>query len=162
MVCTKKDTKPYILEHLNNIKLSRSQYIATFIINYGLYIDNMFTLENFVYNFCKQLINVMNSKPSVELNADILMPKYNQIILDTYSESTFLLRQTTKQHQKFHHAWNHIIDHPNMVNNPISRQKKGIISELYNFLFGLTKSQHVKKFKKCSHSDAKPKPTTII
>ena len=30
---TEKDTKPYILENLDNIKLSRSQYIATSIIN---------------------------------------------------------------------------------------------------------------------------------
>ena len=44
-VTTESDVKPYILELLDNIKLSRSQYIATSIINYGSYIDNMFALE---------------------------------------------------------------------------------------------------------------------
>ena len=34
-----KDTKLYILKHSDNTKLSRSQYIATYIINYGPYID---------------------------------------------------------------------------------------------------------------------------
>ena len=41
----KKDTKSYMLLHLKNIKLSRFQYIATSIINYGTYIDDMFVLE---------------------------------------------------------------------------------------------------------------------
>ena len=39
-----KDTKPYILKHLNSINLSRSQYIAISIINYGLYKDKMFCI----------------------------------------------------------------------------------------------------------------------
>ena len=38
---SKKDTIPYTLKHLDNIKLSRSQHIATYIINYGQYVDNM-------------------------------------------------------------------------------------------------------------------------
>ena len=41
-IMNEKDTKPYILEHLDNIKLFRSQYIATSIINYGTFIDDMF------------------------------------------------------------------------------------------------------------------------
>ena len=53
-----------------------------------------------------------------------------------------------KQHQIFNHAWNHISDHPNMTNGIISRQKKGIFSAIYNFLFGLTDSHDVKQLKK--------------
>ena len=34
---TNEDTKPYILDHIENIKLSKSQYIAISIINYGAY-----------------------------------------------------------------------------------------------------------------------------
>ena len=41
----RKDIKPYILEHLDNVKLSRSQCIATSIINYGSYKENIFTLQ---------------------------------------------------------------------------------------------------------------------
>ena len=41
-----KGTKLYILAHLDNIILSRSQYIATSIMNYGPYIDNLFALVN--------------------------------------------------------------------------------------------------------------------
>ena len=44
-ITNKKDTKLYILEHLDSIKLSRSHYIAISVINYGLYIDNLFALE---------------------------------------------------------------------------------------------------------------------
>ena len=32
-ITNEKDTKPYILEHLDNIKMSRSQYIAISIID---------------------------------------------------------------------------------------------------------------------------------
>ena len=35
-ITPEKVTKPYILEHLDNIKFSRSQYIATSLINYVL------------------------------------------------------------------------------------------------------------------------------
>ena len=41
------DTKPYILENLDSIKLLRSQHIGTSIINYGFFIDDMFFLEKF-------------------------------------------------------------------------------------------------------------------
>ena len=51
-ITNEKDTKLYLLEHLDNIKLPRSQYIATSIINYGPYIDNMFALVDFAYNIC--------------------------------------------------------------------------------------------------------------
>ena len=61
-ITTESDVKPYILEPFNNIKLSRSQYIATSIINYGPYIDNMFALEYFAYALCRQLSTVITSK----------------------------------------------------------------------------------------------------
>ena len=70
----KSDFKPYILEHLDNIKLSRSQYIATSIINYGPYIDNMFAFENFAYAICRQLSTVISSNPS-SLPHDLLIPR---------------------------------------------------------------------------------------
>ena len=38
-ITNEKDTKPYILEQSDNIKLLRSQYIATSIIKYGPYFD---------------------------------------------------------------------------------------------------------------------------
>ena len=59
------DVKPYILEPLDNIKLSRSQYIATSIINYGPYIDNMFAVKDFVYALCRQLSTVITSKTPI-------------------------------------------------------------------------------------------------
>ena len=43
-ITSEKDTKPYILEHLDNIKLSRSQYIAISIIYHGPCVDVMFAL----------------------------------------------------------------------------------------------------------------------
>ena len=143
-ITSEEDTKPYILGHLDNMKLSRSQYIATSSISYGQYTENMFALEAFPHDFCIKLINIINSKTLARLNKDILIPRYNQILLDRYSDATFILRQTTKQHQKFNHTWNDISDHPNMANNTILRQKRGIISAIYNFLFGTTESQDVK------------------
>ena len=62
-ITNEKDTKPYILRHLDNIKLSRSQYISRYIINYGPYIDNMFSLENLAFSFHRKLIDLINSTP---------------------------------------------------------------------------------------------------
>ena len=90
----KKDTKPNILEHLD-INLSRSQYIATSIINYDSYINNMFALEKFSHNFMKQLVNVINSKPPERLNRDKPIFKYNQIPLYSYSDTVILIDQIT-------------------------------------------------------------------
>ena len=59
----KNYTKLNILICLDIIKLSNSQYITTFIINYGPYVGSKFALENFTHNFCKQLINIINSNP---------------------------------------------------------------------------------------------------
>ena len=49
LISRETDAKPYIPKLLDNIKLSQSQYIATSVINYGLYIDNMFALKNFTF-----------------------------------------------------------------------------------------------------------------
>ena len=82
--------QPYILEHFENIKLSRSQYIATSIISYGPYRD-MFVLENVIHTFHRQLITIINSKPLTEINTDMLMPKYNQFLVPRYSDTVFLI-----------------------------------------------------------------------
>ena len=55
-ISNKKDSKPHILEHLDNIKLSRPQYIAQSIINYGPCINNMFVFENLTSNFVDNLL----------------------------------------------------------------------------------------------------------
>ena len=121
----KKDKKQHMLKHLGNIKLSKSQYIYTSIINYWPYVDNMFTLQNSTHSICKQLINVIKLKPMGKLNKMHLspnitkIPKYNQIVLDGFSGTTFLLQQIMKQHQKVDHALNHISEHPNMANDTI-------------------------------------------
>ena len=147
-ITNEKDTKPYVHAHLDNITLSWSQYIATSIIIYGPYTDNMFALESCVCNFWRQLINVIKLKPPTELNQDIHLPKYNQPPMDTYSNTTFLIWQIPKQHQNFDHVWNHINDHPNMKNDTLSKQKRGNSSVIYNFLFGWTDSQDVKQSEK--------------
>ena len=41
------------------MKLSRCQHIVTDFINYSPYMDNMSSLENFVYTIFRQLINVI-------------------------------------------------------------------------------------------------------
>ena len=119
LVRNEKEVCPYMLEHQDNIKLSRYQYIATSVINYCLHVDNMFSLENFTHNFCNQLTDVVNSSTPTRHKKDILMPKYNQILLDRYNETTFLLQKITKLHQKLDQASNHISEHPNMANSTI-------------------------------------------
>ena len=69
-ITNEKDIKPYILKHLNNIKLSTSQYIATSIINYGPYMDNLITLEHFTHTLHRQLINAINSKLPIGTNKE--------------------------------------------------------------------------------------------
>ena len=96
MIPNDKDTKPYILKYLCNIELPRSQYITTSIINYGHYIDNMFTLENFTHTFQWQLINTVNSQNPDKINKDILMLRYNQLLVDRYSDTAFLIKHITK------------------------------------------------------------------
>ena len=43
--------------------------------------------------------------------------------MDRYSDTVFSIRQITKQHQK-HYVWNHINDHPNMMNDTLARHKR--------------------------------------
>ena len=86
----------------------------------------MLAIENLAYNFCRKLISLINSNFPTEFNTDVLMPKYNKILLDRYNDTTFLLRQITEQHQN--HAWNHI--------SALPRYKRGIISAIHNFPFG--------------------------
>ena len=52
------------------------------------------------------------------------MPKYEQFLMDTYSDTVLLMKQITKKHQKFDNTWNQINDHPNVVNDTLSRQKE--------------------------------------
>ena len=70
---TNEDTKPYILEHLDNIKLSRFQCITTSIINYAPYLESI-NLEQFSHNFWKQLVNVINSNSSKDSTMMPLCP----------------------------------------------------------------------------------------
>ena len=60
-VSVETDVKPYSPALLGNIKLSQSQYIATSVINYDPYIDDMFALDNFTYAFCRQLVNIITA-----------------------------------------------------------------------------------------------------
>ena len=45
----------------------------------------MCALENFIYTFGKQLINVINPNP-MDISRDILMPNYNQFLMDTVTQ----------------------------------------------------------------------------
>ena len=49
----------------------------------------MFALENFANTFCQHLVKVINLKLPTEINKEILMPKYNQIVIDRYSYTVF-------------------------------------------------------------------------
>ena len=60
-MATESDVKLHISEPSDNIKLSRSQYIATSTINYGTHMDNMFAFNNFAYALCRQLSTVITS-----------------------------------------------------------------------------------------------------
>ena len=68
--------------------------------------------------------------------------------MNRYSRTVFLMRQITKQHLNFNHAWNHNSYCPDMASNIPSRQKRGIFSVMYNFLFGPTESKNVIQLKK--------------
>ena len=49
-------------------------------LNYGLYIGNMFPLEEFTDNFINILSMSYTQPIPTRLNKDALMPKYNQMI----------------------------------------------------------------------------------
>ena len=71
-------TKPYIVEQLNNIKLSRSQYIATSIIKYGGYIENLFAMQNSNCKFYQQPMNILALGP-LQKYSETIIPKYKKI-----------------------------------------------------------------------------------
>ena len=69
--------------------ITRSQYIYTSIINFDPYIDDIFALKTFYL----QLANVVNLKPPAEINKGTLLPQYNQLLMDIYTETVFLKRK---------------------------------------------------------------------
>ena len=77
------------------------------------------------------LVKVINMKLLTPINKDIFIPKYNQLLIVGYSDTVFLIRQMTKQHQQFNHAQNHIKDHPNIANDTLlSTQREDFVSNL--------------------------------
>ena len=58
-------------------------------------------------------INMTKTKPLAFL---MILNICNKILMDRYSDTVFL-RQFSKQHLQFKHAWNHISEHTNMVND---------------------------------------------
>ena len=50
---------------------------------------------------------MINLKLSAEINKVIHMPKYNQLLMDRYSDMIFLIRQFSEPHLKFGYTWNH-------------------------------------------------------
>ena len=88
-IANRKDTKPYILEYWDNTKLSQSHYIATYIISYGPYKNNIFAIENFAYTFHWQFLHLIISGSPAEFNQDILMSKYNKFLLDRCLDTMF-------------------------------------------------------------------------
>ena len=59
-------------------------------------------------------------------------------------DTTFIIRQITKQH----HVLIHISIQPNVANDSKSKEKRGIISAIYIFLFSPRESQDVRHLTK--------------
>ena len=55
------------------------------------------------------------------------MPKYIQPTMHIYSDTVFQIRQSTKQHQKCYHAWNHINDIPTWQRIPYQDKYGGFL-----------------------------------
>ena len=98
--------------------------IATSLINYGPYIDNMFALRIFAHTLCIQLAKIISLKLPTIISQETLMTEYNQLPNDIYSNTVLLIRQIIKQHSNFDHAWNHINDHSNVANDTRMRQNE--------------------------------------
>ena len=64
----------------------------------------MFPLQNFAYALCRQLSTVKTSN-SPFLAHDPLIPRYDKLLHDRYSDIVFLIKQITKQHYNFDHDW---------------------------------------------------------
>ena len=88
-------------------------------------------------------------KTSTEVRKNSLTPRYNQLLIDRYSDTTFLIRQITKNANNSIMLGDHISDHPNMtIDTYQEKQNREIFSTIYNFLFSLTESQDIKQLKK--------------
>ena len=70
-----KENKPYISKYLNSRKLSWSLCIATCIIKYCPYIEDIFALQNFHQTFLQQLVTLFNSGLATEIYKEPLMLK---------------------------------------------------------------------------------------
>ena len=80
---TESDVKPYILEPLDIIKSSSSQYIATSIINYGPYIDNILHLKILP-------MHSADNFPPPSLAHNPLIPRYDKHLHNRYSDILIL------------------------------------------------------------------------
>ena len=150
LISTESYVKPHILEPVDNIKLSRSQYIVTSITNYGPYIVTClhsltFCLSTLQTNFYRY--NLKITSPSPSLAHDPLIPRYDKILHYKYGEIVLVIKQIIKQHYSFDHAWNHINKHSNIANET-SRHKRGLFLTIFNFLFGPLENQTVKQLEK--------------
>ena len=98
-----KDTRQYIIGHLDNRKLSWFQYMLhpflTIVLISTICLPLKILSIPTIYN---SLINSIQTL--TEINKDILMPKYKQLLMDTYIATAFLIWQISKQHQKSNHA----------------------------------------------------------
>ena len=70
--------------------MSRFQYIATSILIYDLYIDNIFALKNVAHTFYQSLFEAINLTPPADINKEVLNPKYN--------DAVFIIRKISQQH----------------------------------------------------------------
>ena len=86
-ITDEKDIRPYILGLLDNTKLSMSLYIAASIINYSPYINNMFD-SKCLHNGSSVVLLLVWNPP--EKLTDIIMPKYNQLLMGRYSDTSLL------------------------------------------------------------------------
>ena len=57
---------------------------------------NIFGVENFIHTFLRQLINIIHLRHPAVINKDVLMAKYNQLLMDRHSDIVFLIIQITK------------------------------------------------------------------
>ena len=76
------------------------------------------------------------------------MPKCNKILMDRKSDAVSLIRQISKQHLKFNHAYNHINERLTLIWQMIlSQDTKEDFTAMFKFLFSPIESQHLKQLK---------------
>ena len=68
------------------------------------------------------------------------MPKYNQLLMNRYSDTMFFNQTSKKTTPIIQSCLESCNDYPIMSNDTISRQKRGIISKICNFQCGPTES----------------------